>query len=199
MEKPDKLETLDDLLAQATHYAEFCMRSSGAMRPALFLIGADGPLMIATTSLDGVEEKDAFVTAARLICIAQAATAVVVALEAWMSFAKPGESADTAEPPSEALDRKEVVILMGESKTGHKQKFLPIIRSGNGKFFGFNESELPEMDRIEGRFSQILSPETPSVEHRLIAKAMLEVKGVNLDKPGEAVRLSRSSRKKSRI
>ena len=199
MEKPDKLETLDDLLAQAGHYAEFCMRSSGAMRPALFLIGTDGPLTIATTSLDGVEEKDAFVTTARLICIAQAATSVVVALEAWMSFAKPGESGDTAEPPSEAFDRQEVVILMGESKTGHKQRFLPIIRSGNGKFFGFNESELPEMDRIEGRFSQILSAETPTIEHRLIAKAMLEVKGINLDKSGSSVKLSPPRSKKSRL
>ena len=199
MEKPDKLETLDDLLAQAGHYAEFCMRNSGAMRPALFLIGAEGPLMIATASMDGVEEKDAFVTAARLICIAQAATSVVVALEAWMKFAKPGESVDTAEPPSEAFDRQEVVILMGECKTGHKQRFLPIIRSGNGRFFGFDETEMPEMDQIGGRFSQILSPETPSVEHRLIAKAMLEIKGINLDKPGNSVRLSPHRRKKSRF
>lgn len=199
MEKPDKLETLDDLLAQAGHYAEFCMRNSGAMRPALFLIGAEGPLMIATASMDGVEEKDAFVTTARLICIAQAATSVVVALEAWMKFAKPGESVDTAEPPSEAFDRQEVVILMGECKTGHKQRFLPIIRSGNGKFFGFNESEMPEMDQIGGRFSQILSPETPSVEHRLVAKAMLDVKGINLDKSGSSVKLSPPRSKKSRF
>jgi hypothetical protein len=120
-------------------------------------------------------------------------------MEAWMTFGKPGESVETTEPPSEAFDRQEVVILMGESKTGHKQKFLPIIRSGNGKFFGFNESELPEMDRIEGRFSQILSAETPTIEHRLIAKAMLEVKGINLDKSGGSVRLSPSRRKKTRF
>jgi hypothetical protein len=199
VDKPDKLETLDDLLAQAGHYAEFCMRDSGQMRPALFLTGADGPLMIVAASLDGTEEKDAFATTARLICIAQAATAVVVVLEAWLKFASPGESVDTAEPPSEALDRQEVVILMGESRTGNKQRFLPIIRSGNGKFFGFNESDMPEMDRIDGRFSQILSVETPSVEHRLIAKAMLEIKGIHLDKPGNLVRLSTHRRKKNRF
>ena len=116
-----------------------------------------------------------------------------------MSFAKPGESVDTAEPPSEALDRKEVVILMGESKTGRKQRFLPIIRSGNGRFFGFNESEMPELDQIGGRFSQILSAEAHTVEHSLIAKAMLKVKGINLDKPGNSVRLSPPRRKKSRF
>jgi len=87
MDQPTQLKTLDDLLAQAEHYAEFCMRSSGKMAPTLFVIGADGPLMVAASSMDGADEKDAFVTGERLLCIAQAATAVVVALEAWMKFA----------------------------------------------------------------------------------------------------------------
>jgi hypothetical protein len=34
--------------------------------------------------------------------------------------------------PSEAFDRQEVVILMGEDLTGHKHKFLPIIRQTHG-------------------------------------------------------------------
>jgi len=191
------LETLDDLIAQAEHYAEFCMRNSGKMAPTLFLIGADGPLMVAAASLEDTEEKDAFATGARLLCIAQAATAVVLVLEAWMKFPQNGEPVDTTEPPSEAFDRQEVVVLMGESKTGQKQRFLPIIRSGNGKFFGFNEIEMPELDRIEGRFSQILSPNTPTDEHRMIAKAMLELKGLKLDKPGNGVGFSRQRGKKN--
>jgi len=80
MNKPDKLETLDDLLAQAGDYAEFCMRNSGKMSPTLLLIGADGPLMVAAISLANSGEKDAFVTTARLIGLSQAATAVVVSL-----------------------------------------------------------------------------------------------------------------------
>jgi len=44
MNRPIKLETLDDLSAQAAHYAEFCLRNSGKMAPTLFLIGPDGPL-----------------------------------------------------------------------------------------------------------------------------------------------------------
>jgi hypothetical protein len=43
--QPNKLETLDELLTQAEHYAWFCMRNSGKMSPTLFLFGADGPLM----------------------------------------------------------------------------------------------------------------------------------------------------------
>ena len=71
--QPDKLETLDDLLAQAEHYAGFCMRNSGKMSPTLFLIGADGPLMFVPASLVDASEKDAFANTARLVCIAHAA------------------------------------------------------------------------------------------------------------------------------
>ena len=34
---------------------------------------------------------------------------------------------------------------------------LSFIRSGNGKFFGFGESEVPTMNEMKGRFAQLLS------------------------------------------
>ena len=190
MQQPRQLSTLDDLMAQAGHYAEFCMRNSGKMTPTLFLIGADGPLMFVPTSLADDGEKDAFATTARLMCIAHAATVCVMAMEAWMKTAKPGEKIDMTEPPSESFDRQEVVVLMGEERTGQKQKFLPIIRSSNGKFFGFNESDMPQLDSMEGRFAGILPPNVATDEHRTLAKAMLKVKGVNVTKPGTTVRLT---------
>ena len=98
------------------------------------------------------------------------------------------------EPPSEAFDRQEVIVLMGESHSGQKQKFLPIIRSDNGKFFGFGESNTPDMDKMEGRFAQILPPKVADAELREVAKVMLKVKGVNVAKPGATVRLPRSRR-----
>jgi hypothetical protein len=123
---------------------------------------------------------------------AHAATARVMALEAWMKTATPGEKFDMAEAPSEAFDRQEVIVLMGESQSGQKQKFLPIIRSGNGKFFNFGESNLPSLDKIEGRFAQILPPKVADDQIRLLAKTMLEVKGVKTSKPGTTVRLPRT-------
>src|ERR1017187_10920304 len=99
VQPPRQLETLDDLLAQAGHYAEFCMRNSGKMSPTLFLIGADGPLMFVPASLADETEKDAFATTCRLLCIAHAATACVMALESWMKTAKPGEPFDLTERP----------------------------------------------------------------------------------------------------
>jgi hypothetical protein len=183
-QRKTKLESLDDLLAQAEHYAEFCMRNSGRMSPTLFLVGADGPLVFVPSSVADDREKDNFATTSRLLCVAHAATLVVMALEAWVKFAKPDEKLDPTEPPSEAFDRQEVVVLMGESRTGQRQKFLPIIRSDNRKFFGFGESNTPSMDKMEGRFAQIISPKTPTAQNRAIAKAMLQAKGVTVAKLG---------------
>ena len=187
MQQP-RLETLDDLLAQAEHYAEYCMRGTGSVTPAVFLVGVDGPMMFSPQSLADEQAKDDFATSARLMCIAHAATAVVMALEAWAKFSKPGEQLDMTEPPSEAFDRQEVVVLMGESNAGQKQKFLPIIRSDNGRFFGFGESEVPAFDEMKGRFAQLLPTKVPEHDLRLVAKAMLKVKGVGIIKPGKARR-----------
>ena len=92
--QPNKLETLDDLLAQAEHYANYSMRNMGRMPPTLFLVGPDGPLMFMPESLPDDGAKDDFATNARLMCIAHAATSVVMALEAWAKFATPGEKFD---------------------------------------------------------------------------------------------------------
>ena len=156
------------------------MRNSGKMSPTLFLIGADGPLMFVPASLADANEKDAFANTARLVCIAHAATVIVMALEAWMKTATPGEKMDMTEPPSEAFDRQEVIVLMGESHTGQKQKFLPIIRSGNGKFFNLGETTVPGLDKMTGRFAQILPPKVATAENRALAQAMLKVKGVTV-------------------
>ena len=166
------------------------MRNSGKMSPTLFLIGADEPLMFIPASLVDAAEKDAFANTARLVCIAHAAMVSVMALEAWMKTATPGEKMDMTEPPSEAFDRQEVIVLMGESHSSQKQKFLPIIRSGNGKFFNLGETTVPGMDKMEGRFAQILPPKLADDQMRLLAKTMLKVKGVNLTKPGTTVRLT---------
>jgi hypothetical protein len=194
VQMPRQLETLDDLLAQAEHYADHSMRNIGRVPPTLFLIGADGPAMFMAENLADTGAKDDFATTARFVCIAHAATATVMTLEAWMKTAVPGENMDMTEPPSEAFDRREVVVLMGESHDGLKQKLLPIIRSDNGKFFGFGESDVPGVDKMEGRFAQILSPNVPDNEIRLLAQTMLRVKGVKVAPTSKSPRLSRARR-----
>jgi hypothetical protein len=106
-------------------------------------------------------------------------------LESWMKSATPGEKLDENESLSEAIDRQEVVVLLGESREEQKQKFLPIVRSGNGKFFGFGESDASKMEQMKGRFSQILPPKVPEPGMREVAKAMLKVKGVAKARPAK--------------
>ena len=111
-----------------------------------------------------------------------------------MKTATHGEKLDMTEPPSEAFDRQEVIVLTGESREVQKQKFLPIIRSGNGKFFGFGESDVPVMDEMKGRFAQLLPTKVPDDGLRQVAKAMLKVKGVKFAQPWNALRLPRGRR-----
>lgn len=191
MKAPDQLKTLDDLMAQARHYAEFCMRNSGSMAPTLFLLGDQGPMMCAAGSMADDDAKDSFANMARLVCIAHAATCCVMTMEAWLKTAKPDQPLDMTEPPSEAFDREEVIVLMGEDRVNQRQQFLPIIRSGNGKFFNLGDSNLPVMDNIEGRFAQILSPKIPDAQAKLLAQTMLKVKQAKLIKLGNQGRSRR--------
>ena len=189
-------QTLDDLLGNARHYAEYCMNGTGNMPPTLFLIGHDGKqIMFMPTNLADVKAKDDFARMSQLMAIASGATVAVLALEAWMKTAKPGETLDNTELPSEAFDRQEVIVLMGESMAeGRKQQMLPIIRSGNHKFFGFGDSAVEKMDKLEGRFSQLLPTKVPDEKMRALAMAMLKVKGMQQTKGGAELGRSRFRR-----
>ena len=178
MKAPDQLKTLDDLLAQAAHYADFCLRRSGRMQLTLFLIGDDGPLMLMPESLADEQAKDEFANVARMVCIAHNASACVMAMEAWLKTAKPGEPLDLTEPPSEAFDREEIVALMGEDRTRQHQQLFTIVRSGNGKYFGLTPNEIPQADNMTGRFAHILPPVAPDKETQLLAKTILKVRGL---------------------
>jgi hypothetical protein len=99
-------------------------------------------------------------------------------LEAWMKMAKPGETLDMTEAPSEAFDRREVVVLTGETAQHCKQMLLPIIRTDAGGFFGFGEHDGPKLDNFEGRFAQLLPPKRPGAEGIELPRAMLAAMGV---------------------
>ncbi len=142
-------------------------------------------MMFLPQKLANEEDKDEFANTARLVCIAHNASACVMALEAWIKRAKPDQNLDLSEMPSEAIDREEVVVLMGEDRNRQTQKFLPIIRSDNGKFFGLNESQMPMMNEMKGRFARILSPKIPDQKMQTISKTLLQVKGVRMVRLGK--------------
>jgi hypothetical protein len=176
MKAPKQLKTLDDLMAQAAHYADFCLRNSGSMSPTLFLIGNHGPTMLVPESMTNEQEKDDFANISRMMCIAHNASACVMAMEAWLKMAKPGESLDLTEPPSAAIDRQEVLVLMGEERGRQRQQVLTIIRSGNGKFFGLTPADIPTSDRTTGRFTNILPPQGSDENMQALAQIILKVR-----------------------
>jgi len=172
------LKTLDELMAQAGHYADFCLRDFRSMPPTLFLVGEDGPMMFAQRKLVTADDKEDFADTARLVCTAHAATACVLALQGWVKLAKPGEKLDFTEPPSEAFDRQEMIVLAGEDRSGERQQFFPIIRSDNGNFFNLGDSKTPAIkNKLEGLYAQILPPSVADQATRKLAKWMLYVKG----------------------
>ncbi len=150
--------------------------------------------MFIPENLEDAAAKDDFANTGRLMCIAHAATVAVMALEAWAKSAKPGEKFNMTELPSEAFDRREVDVLMGEAAGVHKQKFLPIIRTDAGGFFGFGEANGSGTDKIQGRFAQLLPTKIPDAAMRDLAKVMLKVKGAGRAKAGITPRAARPRR-----
>jgi hypothetical protein len=132
-------------LALAQGYAEFAMRSIGHVPPALLAESPSGLIHFVPESLKDERAKDNLANTARLICVGYEVTAAVLVLEAWMKMAKPGETLDMTEPPSEAFDRREVVVLTGETAHHCKQMLLPIIRTDAGGLFGFGEHVGPKI------------------------------------------------------
>jgi len=170
--------TLNELLARAEGYADFAMRKMGQMAPVLFAATEIGEIWFLPHSLADVRAKNDFANTCRLICSAYAATAAVLALESWLTMAKPGESLAPDTPPSEAFDRREFVVLVGETMGQKKSKFLPIIRTDAGGFFGFGEFNPSSLNHLRGRFTELLPPKAPDIVKRTLAKAVLARLGI---------------------
>jgi hypothetical protein len=170
----------DDLLARAEDYASFSMRTRGKVPPSLIAVGPSGAVLFVPSTMADIRAKDNFANAARLICVAHAATAAVIILEAWMKVAGADGLLNLKEPPSEALNRREIVVLNCETRSGCKQRILPIIRTDAGGFFGFGEYAGPADTRFEGRFTQILPPKILNKERRAHACLLLETIGIDI-------------------
>lgn len=75
-------------MANARHYAEYCMRGTGNLPPTLFLVGADGrQVMFMPESLTDIKAKDDFAMMSKLAAVACGATMAVMALESWLKMA----------------------------------------------------------------------------------------------------------------
>ncbi len=178
---PKEPTDLDTLAAYAEGYAEFAMKNIGRVPPTMLAISPEGLLHFIPESLEDERAKNDFANIGRLICAAFGATYMVMILESWVTMAKPGKELDMDEPPSEAFDREEFVVVMGETIGRKTQRFLPILRTDGGGFFGFGEFDASKFDGIEGRFAGMLPPNETTPEMRAVAQALLATMGVTRD------------------
>ena len=167
-------KTLDDLMLWSRQTGVGLMQGAGSAPPVLFILGDGGVSGLGIGQPATLSDKDRFATMARLFCTAHAASAAVLVLEAWMSFAKPGQSVEKLELPSEAFDRSEVLLLMGEERGRTVAQALPIIRTDAGGFFGFGENRLPPDGQLQGRFSGMLPSKMPTIKQRRAALTLLD-------------------------
>ena len=172
---------LDTLAAYAEGYAEFAMKNIGRVPPPMLAISPEGLLHFIPESLEDERAKNDFANIGRLVCAAFGATNMVMILESWVTMAKPGQTLDVETPPSEAFDREEFVVVMGETIGRQTQRFLPILRTDAGGFFGFGECPALAFDGIEGRFAGMLPPKQTTSEMRTVAQALLAAMGVTRD------------------
>ena len=172
--RPFVPKTLDELVTWSEQTADGLMRQTGSVPPLLIIMGDDGVQVMSIGCLETVADKNRFATMAKLFCTAHAASACVMVLESWMSFAKPGDSLEKHDPPSEAFDRKEVLVLMGEERGRTVARALPILHTDAGGFFGFGENGLSPDTLVEGRFAGLLPPKVPTKEQRQLAATLLK-------------------------
>ena len=173
MNFPKQLKTVDDLIEIAGSYAEFCLTNDGTMPPSFFFIGDEGPMFYDCREFTDDEDKEVFETIMRILCMSYKASACVTALESWMTGGEDGGEVDPSIRPTEAMNRREVIWLLGDDRLARKTKMMPIIRSDNGKFFSLVDKEIIIMDEMGGRFAQILSPNSPDAEGLKFANEFL--------------------------
>jgi hypothetical protein len=150
--------TLQSLIAEATRYARFTMKTSGCLAPIMMATTEHGIILFSPDKMSDTGAKDDFANKVRLITGSYGASAVVLIVESWITKAKAGEPLDTVTPPSESYDREEVVVLIGQSPQGNITHLLPIHRLGNGKFWNLGDAEDMPADSFSGRFAGLLPP-----------------------------------------
>ena len=172
--------TFPDLLAEADRYARLTMKRHGKLAPVMMAATPEGLILFTPDGLTDTGMKDDFANKVRLITASHGATAVVLIVESWLTRARPDQPLDQT-PPSESLDREEMVVLIGQAQGGeHRTHFLPIHRLGNGKFWNLGDAEEMPADSFQGRFAGLLPPKPSDDKTRQMGRMLLDAMGVKI-------------------
>jgi hypothetical protein len=171
---------LEPLAAQATDYALHMMRTTGSVPPTVIADTDEGYIFCMPSELTDDSAKDRFAEVARLFAIAHSARSLVMVVEAWTKLPDARGHLDTETPPSQAPDRKEVVVLMLEDHSRNATVMLPILRNADGAFTDFGDPGPMQFGESVGRFSGLMPRNKPIVREAAQARATLMALGMNI-------------------
>lgn len=93
---------------------------------------------------------------------------------------------ETDEQIAVLQDRREAVVLMGETLGHGEQRIMPIRRAGDGSFLGFENTQTLEGNRFRGEFANFISTECRDPGQRAMARQVLANNGIHFDqRPAE--------------
>ena len=171
---------LEPLARQAQDYALHMMRTTGSVPPTVIADTDEGFVFCMPTALTDDAAKDRFAEVTRLFAIAQSARSIVMIAEAWARLPDARGHLDTETPPSQAPDRKEVVVLMLEDHSRNATRMLPILRDDAGEFTSFGDPGPLQFGESQGRFSGLMPRNKPSVREAAQARTTLISLGMNI-------------------
>ena len=171
---------LEPLARQATDYALHMMRTTGSVPPTVIADTDEGYVFCMPSELSDDAAKDRFAEVTRLFAIAQSARSLVMVMEAWARLPDANGHLDTETPPSQAADRKEVVVLMLEDHSKKATSLLPILRDAEGNFTEFGDPGPLLVGDPVGRFAGLMPRNKPSVREAAQARAALLALGMNI-------------------
>ena len=171
---------LEPLASQAKHYALHMMRTTGSVPPTVIADTDEGFIFCMPTELTDDDSKDRFAEVTRLFAIAQHARSLVMVVEAWARLPDANGHLATDTPPSQAPDRKEVVVLMLEDHSRNATVMLPIVRNDGGVFTSFGDPGPMQFGESVGRFSGLMPRNKPSVREAAQARATLLSLGMKI-------------------
>lgn len=156
------------------------MRTTGAVPPTVIADTKDGYIFCMPTELTDDAAKDRFAEVARVFAIAHEANALVMIAEAWARLPDARGHLDIETPPSQAPDRKEVVVLMLEDHSRNATGMLPILRDDFGAFNAFGDTGPMQFGESVGRFAGLMPRNKPSNREAAQAKATLLALGMTI-------------------
>lgn len=171
---------LEPLARQATDYALHMMRTTGSVPPTVIADTDEGYVFCMPSELADDAAKDRFAEVTRLFAIAQAASSLVMVVEAWARVPEARGHLDTETPPSQSPDRREVVVLMLEGHSRNATVMLPILRDADGVFTAFGDPGPMHFGESVGRFSGLMPKNKASVREAAQAKSTLLALGLKI-------------------